>query len=168
MHLEHGHPDAPRVLIVCEDLRRLERLAGQLQLEFRVVGTDDTSWALEYLRRESVALLVTDQHMPHIQAVELLAQASASSPDTMRVLLTGYTKAEALMRAAAAAATALQRRDAVLPICMECGRVKTASGGWQDVARFLEDNVIPLSHGYCPGCAAAVKTRLGLDPSNGS
>jgi CheY-like chemotaxis protein len=168
MHIELGHPEAPRVLIVCEDQRRLEHLAGQLQLEFRVVATDDTNWALEYLRRESVALVITDQHMPHIHAVELLAQASASSLETMRVLLTSYTSTEAVMRAAATTATALHRRDAVLPICMECGKVKSAAAGWQDVVRFLQDNVIPLSHGYCPGCAAAVKTRLGLDPTNGN
>lgn len=167
MHIEQGHPDAPRVLIVCENQRRLEHLAGRLQAEFRVVGTDDTSWALEYLRRETVALIITDQHMPHIQAVELLAQASAPSLETMRVLLTSYSNAEAVMRAAASTATALQRRDAVLPICMECGKVKSVSAGWQDAARFLEDYVIPLSHGYCPGCAAAVKSRLGLDPTNG-
>ena len=167
MHIEQGHPDAPRVLIVCEDQRRLEHLAGQLQLEFRVAATDDTSWALEYLRRETVALVITDQHMPHIGAVELLAEASASSLETMRVLVTGYSNAEAVVRAAATAAAALHRRDAVLPICMECGKVKSAAAGWQGAARFLEENVIRLSHGYCPGCAAAVKTRLGLDPANG-
>ena len=166
MHIEQGHPDAPRVLIVCEDRRRLELMAGQLEAEFSVVATDDTGWALGYLRRDSVALIITDQHMPHIHAVELLAQASASSAETMRVLLTSYTNAAAVVPAATTAASSLQRRDAVLPICMECGRVKLAAAGWQEVARFLEDTVIPLSHGYCPGCAAAVKTRLGLDPTN--
>jgi hypothetical protein len=100
--------------------------------------------------------------------VEQLAQASASGLETMRVLMIGYTDVEAVLRAAATTATALQRRDVVLPICMECGNVKSAAAGWQGVARFLQDNVIPLSHGYCPGCAAAVKTRLGLDPANGS
>lgn len=166
MYIERGCVDAPRVLIVCEDRRRLELLADQLRREFRVVATDDASRAIEYLRRETVALLITDQHMPHTPAVEQLAQAS--NLETMRVLMTGYSDVEALMRAAVTTATALQRRDAVLPICMECGKVKSAAGGWQGIARFLEDNVIPLSHGYCPGCAAAVKTRLGLDPANGS
>jgi CheY-like chemotaxis protein len=168
MYIERGSVDAPRVLIVCEDRHRLELLADQLRREFRVVATDDASRALEYLRRETVSLVITDQHMPHTPAVEQLAQASASSLQTMRVLMTGYSDVGAVLRAAATTATALQRRDAVLPICMECGKVKSAAAGWQGIARFLEDNVIPLSHGYCPGCAAAVKTRLGLDPANGS
>jgi response regulator RpfG family c-di-GMP phosphodiesterase len=62
-----------------------------------------------------------------------------------------------------AASAVLQQIGAVLPICMECGKVKNPSAEWQDIARFLQESVIPLSHGYCPSCAVMVRERLGLD-----
>ncbi|MFO7695501.1 MAG: hypothetical protein R6V57_20635 [Vicinamibacterales bacterium] len=64
------------------------------------------------------------------------------------------------------ASAALERIGAVLPICMECGKVKNPAAEWQEIAQFLQEGVVPLSHGYCPDCASAVETRLGLRDSH--
>lgn len=58
----------------------------------------------------------------------------------------------------------LGRIGEVLPICMECGKVKNQAAIWQDVARFLAESGLPLSHGYCPTCARVVAARHGLGP----
>jgi heme oxygenase (mycobilin-producing) len=52
----------------------------------------------------------------------------------------------------------LKKLQEVLPICMECGRVSAAEG-WQDVATYLKQHALFLSHGYCPDCVVQVEAR---------
>lgn len=49
----------------------------------------------------------------------------------------------------------IQRIHEMLPICMNCGEVKSAQGGWQHARDFLMENAMKpfLTHGYCPACA---------------
>ena len=35
---------------------------------------------------------------------------------------------------------------------MSCGTIEGGESGWKDLARFLSESGIPLSHGYCPSC----------------
>jgi thioredoxin reductase (NADPH) len=61
--------------------------------DFQIVGATSGSEALETLkqlklRNEAVALLLSDQRMPHMTGVELLEQAVELYPDAKRVLLT--------------------------------------------------------------------------------
>ncbi len=48
----------------------------------------------------------------------------------------------------------LKKIQEVLPICMECGKVKTGESTWEDVVAYLKKNSLFLSHGYCPPCAS--------------
>jgi len=57
----------------------------------------------------------------------------------------------------------LEKLQEVLPVCMECGRIKTGEARWDAVIDYLKRNRIFLSHGYCPQCAAAIARRYGLD-----
>ena len=52
----------------------------------------------------------------------------------------------------------LRKLQEVLPICMECGKVK-AGVGWQNVVEYLKNNALFLSHGYCPECTAELMTK---------
>ncbi len=47
----------------------------------------------------------------------------------------------------------LKKIQEVLPICMECGRVKTGELRWETVVDYLKAHSLFLSHGYCPDCA---------------
>jgi hypothetical protein len=40
-----------------------------------------------------------------------------------------------------------------LPICMQCGKVKSADRTWIDAATFLQKESTFLTHGCCPSCA---------------
>jgi hypothetical protein len=53
----------------------------------------------------------------------------------------------------------IERIQDLLPVCMECGRVKTTDGAWQDVISFLKTRSSFLSHGYCPDCYARIAGR---------
>jgi heme-degrading monooxygenase HmoA len=44
----------------------------------------------------------------------------------------------------------LRKIQEVLPICLECGKVKTADGTWETLVEYFKANSGFLSHGYCP------------------
>jgi len=44
-----------------------------------------------------------------------------------------------------------------LPICMECGKVKTADAHWEPIIDYFRKNELFLTHGLCPECAATVR-----------
>ena len=50
----------------------------------------------------------------------------------------------------------LRKIQEVLPICLQCGKVKTGDGSWQTLMDYLKANSHFLSHGYCPDCYAQV------------
>ena len=56
----------------------------------------------------------------------------------------------------------IQRIHELLPMCLDCGEVKSGDGTWQSVRDFLMENATSpfLSHGYCPACAARVLASL--------
>lgn len=78
------------------NLRMLERL---LRSSYRVITASSGEEALEVLRREEVALIITDQRMPGMTGTELLRESMKSNPDTIKIILTGYTDIEALIDA---------------------------------------------------------------------
>ena len=54
----------------------------------------------------------------------------------------------------------LRKIQEVLPICMDCGKVKTGVSRWEDVAEYLRENSLFLSHGYCPECGEREMARV--------
>lgn len=57
----------------------------------------------------------------------------------------------------------LRKIQEVLPICMECGDVKTSEATWEPVADYLRKNSLFLSHGYCPRCAQAYRKQVATE-----
>jgi response regulator RpfG family c-di-GMP phosphodiesterase len=90
----------PKVLVVDDDADVLESLAELLRRDYEVVGTTDPTEALAVLQRDGeIALILSDQRMPDKTGVELLAEAAQSSPETVRMLLTGYSDISAVIAA---------------------------------------------------------------------
>lgn len=97
------------VLLAVDDekevLRAVERdLRKRFSDRLKIVGAPSAEVALNVLRElkergEDVALILTDQRMPHMSGVELLEQANPVFPDAKRVLLTAYSDTEAAIRA---------------------------------------------------------------------
>jgi YesN/AraC family two-component response regulator len=55
--------------------------------------------ALDLVKNGSIQVLVTDNLMPGMTGVELVHRAKDSSPDTVRILLSGYSDMDAVLHA---------------------------------------------------------------------
>lgn len=88
-----------RILFVDDEERILRSLALQFRREYEVLTESDPRRALERLKNERVQIIVSDQRMPQMSGAELLAQAREIAPDTLRILLTGYSDLDAAVEA---------------------------------------------------------------------
>ncbi|MDQ1314369.1 MAG: hypothetical protein QG662_478 [Pseudomonadota bacterium] len=87
----------PTLLFVDDEERILRSLRMLFAANYRVLVTTNGREALEILRREKVHALISDQRMPVMAGVDLLRQAREIAPNTMRLLLTGYSDIEAII-----------------------------------------------------------------------
>ncbi len=79
-------------------------LAAQYGEHYRVVGATSGAEALDLLARlalrgDPVALIATDQRMPRMTGIELLAASRTHAPDAKLLLLTAYADTEVAIRA---------------------------------------------------------------------
>lgn len=87
----------PNLLLLDDEERILRSLKMLFRLDYNVTCCTQGSQALEILRRENIHVVVSDQRMPSMTGVEFLKRAYALSPNTMRLLLTGYSDFEAVI-----------------------------------------------------------------------
>lgn len=87
----------PRILLVDDEERILRTLTMLLRMQYQVFSTTDGHEALKILQQEKINVLISDQRMPAMIGTELLEKAKNLSPNTVRILLTGYADVEAAM-----------------------------------------------------------------------
>jgi response regulator RpfG family c-di-GMP phosphodiesterase len=79
---------------VLSALRRLLRPTG-----YQVLTAESGVAGLEVLATHPVDLIVSDMRMPNMNGAEFLSKARAQHPNTMRILLTGYSEIDSAVRA---------------------------------------------------------------------
>lgn len=91
----------PTILCVDDEIDNVEALERLFRKKFDVIKATSGQEALEILdqHRGPIAAILTDQRMPLMTGVEFLQQTLASHPETMRLLLTGYTDLESVISA---------------------------------------------------------------------
>ena len=98
--IEIGSHENPKVLIVDDETEVLNSLADLLRKDFHIFATEDVDQAEKLLVSGNMfSLVISDQRMPVKTGVELLSRAARTSPDTARILLTGYADIEAVIEA---------------------------------------------------------------------
>jgi adenylate cyclase len=91
-------PPAPAiVLLVDDDPRVLDALEVLLAMEHQVVRAARPEAALDRLRAQDVAVVLSDQRMPGLAGTELLTRSREVAPDTVRLLLTAYSDTDAMV-----------------------------------------------------------------------
>ena len=81
----------PRILFVDDEERILTALKMIFRAKYHVLTAANGHEALEFIEKFKIPVIVSDQRMPGMQGVELLRRARDLSPDSVRVLLTGYS-----------------------------------------------------------------------------
>jgi response regulator RpfG family c-di-GMP phosphodiesterase len=77
----------------------LEAIVDLCCVEFDVIQARGGEAALLLLEQHDVSAVVADQRMPGMTGTELLVHAARLRPDATRVLLTGYSDLDAVVRA---------------------------------------------------------------------
>jgi signal transduction histidine kinase/HPt (histidine-containing phosphotransfer) domain-containing protein len=86
-------------LAVDDERQIAAAMADFFRKRFRVLTATSGHAALDLLNQHEVAVIVADQRMPHMSGDELLGRARDLSPDTVRILCTGYADLPDLARA---------------------------------------------------------------------
>lgn len=89
------------ILCVDDEIDNVEALERLFRDRYRVLKATSATEALNLLQNhpDPVALILTDQRMPHMTGVDFLQASQATHPDSVRILLTGYTDVESVIAA---------------------------------------------------------------------
>ena len=87
------------LLVVDDEPDVCDSVHDLLRREFKVLKATSAQEALQVLQREEVHIIMTDQRMPRITGVEMLATAKTKHPRAVRMLFTGYTDLESVIAA---------------------------------------------------------------------
>ena len=86
-----GDMKKARVLFVDDEERILNALRTLFRNQYHVFTAESGPLALEFVKRFGIHVVVSDQRMPAMTGVELLRQVKDLSPNSVRMLLTGYS-----------------------------------------------------------------------------
>jgi DNA-binding NtrC family response regulator len=90
---------ARTVIIVDDEKEILASFRRLLRNEaYEVRTTTSPRQALEWIDRDGASLLISDQRMPEMLGTQLLEKVGLASPETARLLLTGYPDSTLLLR----------------------------------------------------------------------
>jgi CheY-like chemotaxis protein len=93
-------PKKPKMLVVDDEPDNLDLLYRTFRREFNVLRADSGVNALSVLSAEGeVAVIISDQRMPEMKGTEFLSKTVPQFPDTVRIILTGFTDVEDLVEA---------------------------------------------------------------------
>ena len=93
-------PKKNKMLVVDDEPDNLDLLYRTFRRDFNVLRAESGVAALEVLANEGeVAVIISDQRMPEMKGTEFLSKTVPQFPDTMRIILTGFTDVEDLVEA---------------------------------------------------------------------
>lgn len=89
-----------KLMVVDDEADNLELLHRTFRRDFEVFLAESGVKALQILEQQGeMAIIISDQRMPKMNGTEFLSRTVDRFPDTMRILLTGYTDVEDLVGA---------------------------------------------------------------------
>jgi CheY-like chemotaxis protein len=93
-------PKKAKMLVVDDEPDNLDLLYRTFRRDFQVLKAESGVHALQVLAAEGeVAVIISDQRMPEMKGTEFLSRTVPQFPDTMRIILTGFTDVEDLVEA---------------------------------------------------------------------
>jgi len=87
------------VLYVDDELNNLHSFKAAFRRYFNVFTAQSAKEGRKILESEEIAVIITDQRMPGETGIEFLESILSTYPDTIRILLTGFSDINAVMGA---------------------------------------------------------------------
>lgn len=87
----------PKIAFIDDEPRILRSLKMHFRQSHDVFTTTDASELMKYVSEHDVQVVISDQRMPDKQGTEVLRDIKAASPNTLRILLTGYADLNAVI-----------------------------------------------------------------------
>ncbi len=96
-----GETDTPRTLLLVDDepyilsaLKRMLRGEG-----YQILSANSASEGLELMAKNDVQVILSDQRMPEMSGTEFLGRVKDLYPDTVRIVLSGFSDLETIIQA---------------------------------------------------------------------
>lgn len=89
----------PNILYLDDEVHNLEAFVAAFRRYYNIFTANSGKIALEILREERVALIITDQKMPEMTGIRFFEEINDKYPDITRILLTGYSDVDDVIKA---------------------------------------------------------------------
>ncbi|GIV32598.1 MAG: hypothetical protein KatS3mg031_0133 [Chitinophagales bacterium] len=87
------------VLYVDDEVHNLMAFKASYRKRYRVFTASSCKEGLQILEKENIPVILADQRMPKMSGVKFFEAVAQKYPDTMRILITGYSDIEAVIEA---------------------------------------------------------------------
>ena len=87
------------ILFVDDEEYNLVAFKATFREDYDIYTAQSGKEALEIIEGKEIGLIITDQRMPEMTGVELLEKVLPKYPDSVRIILTGYSDVEAIVSA---------------------------------------------------------------------
>lgn len=95
--------DKPLIMLVDDEVENINVLRQLLEAHFQIITGLNGAEAIELINNmvdpTKIQLIITDQRMPKVTGVEFLEQIVDRMPDTIRIILTGYSDTQVIIDA---------------------------------------------------------------------
>ncbi|MGC9324475.1 MAG: HD-GYP domain-containing protein, partial [Desulfomonilia bacterium] len=91
---------AEHILFVDDESQVLDVISSIFaERGIEILTAEDAGEALDLIRTCEIAVMVADNHMPGMRGIDLLSKVKILSPDTVRILMTGFADLETALEA---------------------------------------------------------------------
>ena len=87
------------ILYVDDEAHNLTSFAATFRIEYQIYTATNGYDAIEIMRNNDIKLVITDQRMPEMTGIQLLEKLSPEFPDSIRMILTGFSDIEVIIEA---------------------------------------------------------------------
>ena len=89
-----------KILYIDDDAENLRTFKRLFRKEYEILLAESGEEGLQLLQEHApISIIITDQRMPEMTGIEFLDQSIRISPDSIRMILTGFTDVQALIDA---------------------------------------------------------------------
>ncbi len=87
------------IIYVDDEEHNLISFAATFRKEYEIHTATNGADALEIMRKNDIKLVITDQRMPEMTGIQLLEKITPEFPDSIRMILTGFSDIEVIIEA---------------------------------------------------------------------